>query len=215
MTTKNKSTVAITMIRTGHGDLGDTKLGGKTYRKGHALVELSAALDAAQSFTIALPSKMSWGKPRALMQELLFRLGAVIGSRTPNNQELALVEIGKAMEREIEKISSGLNPLDSFIRVTVTNAELQQLRAMVRLAETACVKAFDQIKLESKDIAPNLLYMLEQSMKVLNIASDWVFAYAWLKTVNEQGIVPTENKWNPMTEAAIIKLNDDLNDGQN
>jgi cob(I)alamin adenosyltransferase len=196
------------MIRTGHGDLGDTKLGGKTYRKGHPLVELSAALDVAQSYTTALPVYVSWQKPRALLQELLFRLGAVIGSRTPKNQELALAEISKAMERDIEAISVKLTPLDSFIRVIPANQELQVLRAAIRSAEVACVKAFDQVKIEEKDTALNLLYMLEQSMKVLNVASDWVFAYAWMATVNEQGTVPVKNKWVPMTESDFVKLND-------
>jgi cob(I)alamin adenosyltransferase len=204
----SKSNVAITTIRTGHGDGGDTKLGGKTYRKGHLLVGYSAALDTAQAWTTALPESFYEFAPRSVMQETLFRLGAVIGSRSPKQQELALQEIGTMMERQIDFIATSLPSLDSFIRCTATNQSIQCLRAAVREAEHRCVAARDQIELEAKDTSPNLLYMLERSMVLLNIASDWVFAFVWLRTtVADTGKIASEDRWVPWTESKITELN--------
>jgi cob(I)alamin adenosyltransferase len=205
---ESKSNVAITMIRTGHGDNGDTKLGGKAYRKGHPLVGYGAALDIAQGFTIALPRKMFTDYPREYMQELLFRLGAVIGGRGPKAHELALQELGTAMERTIGTFSRQLTPLDSFLRCTPENAALQQLRASIREAEVRCVAARDAIEYEDKDTSPNLLHMLNKSGTALNIASDYVFAFTWFATTNERGNVNALGKWMPMSDEKLALLND-------
>lgn len=203
-----KSNVAITVIRTGHGDGGDTKLAGKPYRKGHPLVAYSASLDSAQGHTIALPRKMLNDYPREHMQELLFRLGAVIGGRQPKGHELALQEVGIAMERAISALSKQLKPLDSFIRCTPENAALQHLRAAVREAEVRCVAARDAIIYEDKDTSPNLIHMLDKSAVALNIASDYVFAFAWLATTDSFGNIPAQAKWKPYSEEQLRKLND-------
>jgi cob(I)alamin adenosyltransferase len=205
----NKSNIAITRIRTGNGDNGDTKLcGGKDYRKAHPVVAYTGSLDTAQAFTTALPR--AWGdfEPRTLAQEVLFRLGAVMGSRKPKDQELALQELSAHMEKQIEFISGGLVALDSFIRVDERNAELQQLRAFVRAAEVAAVAAHDYTQLEAKETSENIIYMLKISSAVLNVFSDWVFAFVWLMSTEENGRVPTALKWVPIDEEKLRSLND-------
>jgi cob(I)alamin adenosyltransferase len=207
MSEKMSSNIRITTIRTGNGDSGGTKLGGKTFRKGHPIVQYSAALDVAQSFTYAVPK--AWGdyKPRELLQELLFRLGAAVGGRTPKDQEIALQEIGILMESQIEYISGSLASLDSFIRCTEYNKDLQALRAAVREAEVRCVAARDHIELEAKEISENMLYMLEKAAKALNIASDWVFAFVWIYSTNQDGRLLTDAKWVPWDDSVFIELN--------
>lgn len=202
-----KSNVRITAIRTGNGDLGDTKLGGKLFRKGHPIVQYCSALDMVQSYTDAVPEVWGDFAPRELIQELLFRLGAAIGSRTPKNQEIALNEIGLLMENQIDHISGGLDTLDSFIRCTEYNRNLQRLRAVLRDAETKCVAARDHIELEAKDISENMLYMLEKAIKVLNIASDWVFAFVWTYSTEENGRLIKGAKWVPWADDKFLEMN--------
>ena len=202
-----KSNVAITRIRTGAGDDGSTTAGGKHYRKGHALIEYSASLDLAQGLTTGLPLVWGTSEPRSMMQELLFRLGAVVGSNKPKEQEIPLQEIGMYMEAQIDIIRSGLKPLDTFIRCSEVNAGFQQLRAMLRDAETKCIRARDQIEIESADVSPNLIHMLGKSSKALNIASDWVFAFVWAFSVDENGVVPSDLCWEPWSIERIAGLN--------
>jgi cob(I)alamin adenosyltransferase len=201
------SNVRISVVRTGAGDSGGTKLGGKTFRKGHPLVQYSAALDVVQGFTTALPK--AWGdyKPRELLQELMFRLGAAVGGRTPKDQEIALQEIGILMESQIEYISGSLASLDSFIRCTEYNKDLQVLRASIREAEVRCVAARDHLELEAKELSENTIYMLEKASKALNSTSDWVFAFVWVYSTNEDGRILPDGKWTPWDESVFIELN--------
>lgn len=201
------SNVAITTIRTAHGDSGSTKLGGKAYRKGHPLVQYMSALDVAQCNTSCIAK--NWGDfaPRELLQELIFRLSAAVGSRKPKDQEVALQEIGILMESQIEHIAGGLASLDSFIRCTEYNVELQRLRTSIREAEVRCVAARDHIELEAKDISENLLYMLERSMKALNIASDWAFAFVWVYSTEENGRLIQGAKWKPWSDETFVEMN--------
>lgn len=201
------SNIAITSVRTGHGDHGDTTLGGKIYRKSHAIVKYCGALDAAQSFSTAIPVEWDMYKPREVLQELLFRLGAVVGSRNPREQELALQEIGLLMESQIEFITGSVEPLDSFLRVTETTADLHKLRVALRTSEQMCVEARDRLEIESKEFSENMIYMLECSMKALNIASDWVFSYIWAYSVQEDGTIIKGVTWTPWNEEKIKSLN--------
>lgn len=202
-----KSSIRISRIRTGHGDKGDTKLGGKLYRKGHPLVKFSAELDLVQSFTYNLPQ--AWGdfKPREILQELLFRLGAVVGGSKPKDQEIPIQELASMLEDQIESISGGLEMLDSFIRCSDSNYGLQQLRAAIRAAESQCVAATDYLELEAKDTSENMLYMLNLAARALNIASDWVFAFVWAYSVDDNGKLLKENKWIPWPEEKFRVLN--------
>lgn len=202
-----KSNVAITMIRTGHGDGGDTKLGGKQYRKGHSIVQYSAALDTAQSFTAALPKKWGDFQPRDIMQEALFRLGAAIGSRKPKDQEVAFQELSEMMEAQIDHIAGGLEPLDTFLRVGEATAGLHQLRASIREAEVKAVAARDYLELESKELSETTIYMLERGAKLLNIASDWVFAFVWVYSTSENNKIIKDLKWVPWPEERFRGLN--------
>ena len=203
------SNVAITKIRTGKGDLGDTRLGVKNYRKGHPMVAYSAALDLVQAHTIALPKQWGDFQPRETLQELLFRLGATIGGKHAKSQELALVEITKYLDSQVEYISSGLKPLNSFIRCTEQNAPFHMLRAHIRMAESGCFAARDRMELEAKNEAPNLIAMLDVSGKALNVASDWVFAFAWVYSVQgDSGTVPTHAQWVPWEEDRLKELNE-------
>jgi cob(I)alamin adenosyltransferase len=203
----NKSNIRLTSIRTGNGDLGDTKLGGKSYRKSSLLVQYSSALDLANSCSTALDEK--WGDfiVRDTLQELLFRLGATIGGRAPKGQELAVQEIAALMETQLQYITGGLKPLDSFLRATPKNSGLHFLRAVIRQAETLCVAAHDQIELESRDTSEQLLYGLLFSARALNIASDWVFGFVWLHSTDELGAVTSEDKWVPWSDDKIRGLN--------
>lgn len=201
-----RSNIAITMIRTGHGDKGDTKLGGKPYRKGHPVVLYSAALDIAQSHTDALPEKWGDYAPRDVAQEMLFRLGA-IGGHKPKDQELPIVELSKYMEEQLEYVSGSLEPLDSFIRCAEQNSSLQRLRAALREAECRAVAARDHLELESRDTSPTMIYMLEAASKALNIMSDWVFAFVWAYSVNELGKLDKTMKWLPWADEKFTTLN--------
>lgn len=204
-----KSNVAITMIRTGNGDDGNTKLSGKSFRKSHPVIEYLGNLDEAQAFTTAIPQ--SWGdyQPRDLIQELLFQLSAAVHSRKPKEKELVVQELSRYMEKQIEYISGGLHPLDSFLRCHELNADLQRLRVFVRTAERAAVRARDFIELDPKETSENLLYALNYSAAALNILSDWVFAFLWLFSTEENGRVNKQVKWVPMDEEMIRSLNDD------
>lgn len=215
MSRNPKSNIAITQVRTGHGDTGSTKLAGnKPYRKGHALVRYSAALDIAQGYTSELPDIAVDQRysPRLILQEVLFRLGAAIGSRNPGGQTLPLTELSKFMARDVEIISKQLAPLDSFLRTTPNNAGLQRLRGVIRKAESACVEAYDFIVVEDRDTSPGVIKALELSMQVLNVASDFVFAWMWLVSTTAKGNVEQSAKWVPMDDATILTLNekDDL-----
>lgn len=194
-------------IRTGNGDEGDTRLGSKSYRKGHLLVQYSAALDSAQSASTALP--LGWGRyePQELLQQLLYVLGAVLGAKKPREHELALQELGILMENQLEYISSSLDPLHNFIRVSDATTQLNDLRTRIREAEIHCVAAHDQLELESRELNENILYMLKQSMKVLNIASDWVLAFIWAYSTDEQGKVASALILEPWSEEKIRSLN--------
>ena len=194
-------------IRTGNGDEGDTRLGSKLFRKGHPLVLYSAALDSSQSASTALP--LEWGRyePRELLQQLLYVLGAVLGAKKPRDHELALQEIGELLENQLEFISGSLSPLTNFVRVTELTANLHDLRTKIRGAELRCVVAHDHLELESKELNENALYMLKQSMKVLNIASDWVFAFVWAYSVDEKGKVGSALILEPWGEDKIRGLN--------
>lgn len=201
------SNIAITSIRTGRGDHGDTVLGGKIYRKSHPLVKFCGALDLAQAHSVALPVSWDMFEPREILQELLFRLGAVAGSRNPREQELAIQEIGVLMESQIEFISSSVEPLDSFLRVTLITTGVHKLRTAVRAAEVSAIEARDRFEVESKDLSENLIYMLDCSIKVLNIASDWVFAFIWALCVQEDGTLIKGTSWKPWTEEKVRSLN--------
>ena len=203
----SKSNIAITRIRTGRGDTGETVMGGKTYRKGHPLIQYSAALDMAQSHTAALPE--SWGdfSIRDTAQELLFRLGAVIGSRNPRQQEVAVQEIGGLMETQLDYIAGGLKALDSFLRSDPSTHALHVLRAAIRQAEVNCIAAHDHVELEARDTSEQLLYGLDFSAKALNIMSDYVFAFIWLYSTDIHGAVNKEAKWLPWDEQKIRGLN--------
>jgi cob(I)alamin adenosyltransferase len=207
---KTASNVAINKVRTGNGDLGFTKLGGKTYSKGHAIVALSAALDSAQALTAEMPDVgvTDGVSPRTLIQEVLFRAGAAIGGRSPRAQQLPLAELGLAMETNLSAVTAQLRPLDSFLRTTPENAGLQALRAAVREAEVRAAAARDQVEVESKDTSPGLLEALGYILKALNIASDLVFGYVWLVSTTDKGNVAQNAKWLPMTEDQIRSLND-------
>lgn len=203
----SKSNIAITRIRTGRGDTGETVMGGKTYRKGHPLIQYSAALDTAQSHTAALPESFGDFVIRDTAQELLFRLGAVIGSRNPKQQEMAVQEISGLMETQIDYIAGGLKPLDSFLRSEPSTHQLHTLRATIRQAETACIASKDHIELEARDTSEQLLYGLDFSAKALNIMSDYVFSFIWVFSTDQHGAVKKESKWLPWSDEKIRGLN--------
>jgi cob(I)alamin adenosyltransferase len=208
---KSKSSIAINKVRTGNGDEGSTTLAGKQYRKGSPVIQYLGMIDLAQSDTVALPLTGFRGEsPRVIMQELLFRLGAAVASRTPKGEVSVIEEIVTFMELDMAAILKQLKPLDSFIRATPDNAALQKLRAFIRLCEDMCVEAHDRIEFESADTSPNLLSTLKVSAKALNVASDWIFAYVWFATTDQKGSVQPQAKWLPMDVEVLRSVNNDL-----
>lgn len=205
---RDKSTVAITSVRTGNGDDGYTKLGGKSFRKAHPVVRYVGTIDKVQALSSSIPDQ--WGEfyPRRLMQELCFRLGAAMGARHPKEQELALQEISRFMENQISYITGGLKPLDSFIASHELNADLHLLRATVREAEVNAIAARDHLELEAKDTSEQMLYMLEKSSVALNILGDWVFAFLWLYSTDEGGTLVKGLRWVPFSDEELRLLND-------
>lgn len=194
-------------IRTGNGDLGDTFVGSKSFRKAHVLVQYIATLDVMQSFSTALPLK--WGKfePRDLFQQSVYILSAVPSSKKPREFELNIQELSILMENQIEFISSSLSPLKSFIKNTDSNTALNQLRTCVRTAEIACVLAHDTLEMESNSLNENILFMLKNSIKFLNIMSDWVFMFIWVYSTDEQNKVHDSLIFEPWSIDKIKSLN--------
>lgn len=194
-------------FRTGKGDGGSTYLAGKQYRKSHSLVAYGGALDTVQAHTDALPLKWGDFKPREVFQELMFALGSVIGARQPRDHEVAVQEIGLYMEAQVEHILAGLPTLDKFLRTNSQNAELQRLRAFTREAEVRCVAAYDQIDKEDGPLAENLLHMLNESIKPLNVASSWLFSFVYAYSLSNDEELPENVIWTPWPENKIRMLN--------
>lgn len=188
-------------------NFGDTSFCGKLYRKGHPLALYNAALELAQSNTYVLP--LSWGafSPREIMQELLFSLMNAVQTRSPKDSDVAVQELTKLMEAQVDHISGGLDAYNSYIRSSVTTFSTLQLEALLREAEARCVAATDLIELDGKDTSPNLLYMLRKSMYALNVAGKWVHAFSMVFATNENGKMRPDTKWIPWEQEKLINLN--------
>jgi cob(I)alamin adenosyltransferase len=203
----SKSNILISKVRTGKGDDGATLLAGKRWRKGHPLVLYSASLDEAQARTVAVVDGDLY-RPRTLVQELLFRLGSAVGGIRPQVQETPITELLTKMEREIEALTAGLKPLESFIRTIEENQQMMSLRCALREAECRAVAAWDRLVLEEPNTTPNLQNALALSAKALNVASDWAFAHAWVFSCpTGDGKVLAGGIWTPMEDAEILNLN--------
>lgn len=164
------------MIRTGKGDEGNTSIGGKTYRKGHKLIQFIGALDRCQSLSVAIPVKWGEYKPRAIIQQILYTIASAVHARQPRDFELRINELGTYIEAQIDSIVAGIE-LKNFLVPVESSAKLHELRCAIREAECKCVEARDYLEIEDASLSANMIYILEQIAKLLNILSDWVFAF--------------------------------------
>jgi cob(I)alamin adenosyltransferase len=197
------SNVAITRVRTGKGDKGETTLDSQHYRKYHPLVRFTGTLDVAQAHTDALPTMWSDEiNPREIAQELLFRIGAAIAG---SDQLIAIAQITELMELQLVGFTEGLKPLDSFIRCGDSNAEVHRLRAFIRQAECAGVYAVDT--LEGLSTSKERIELLRACCKSLNVMSDWVFSFVWMFSLDSANTIDAKLRWKPWSETKIRSLN--------
>lgn len=194
-------------MNTDTNDFCEVTLGGKTYRKGHPLVQYKAFLVLVQAHSAYLPKRFNNFLIREPFQESVFSLIKAIESREPRSQEVTVDELSQHMENQVEYISGGLKPLTIPLRSTESTIKLHILHGFCHSAETQCVAAADYIELSAKGLSKNLLYMLEKSAKMLSVLSSWVYAFAWVYSSTEDGSLQNECKWVPYTEEKIRKLN--------
>lgn len=149
----------ITIVHTGFGDSGKTKVGGKTISKTSSIVKFMGLIDECQSLTTSKN-----------IQDYLFVLGAL--ANNPNNEKYQrfLNDTYISIKNKIVLLIEDLPPLEGFIRTTDSNQSLMQLRAKIRQAEIAYCEYFET--LSDSDITFNLC-------KYINLLSDYIFAYIW------------------------------------
>ncbi len=148
----------ITIVHTGFGDYGKTKVGGHTVSKTHPVVKFMGLLDECQSLTTS-----------EFVQDYLFILGAL--ANNPDNEKYRdeLNRKYDIIKETIPIIIEDLPPLEGFIRTTIDNQLLMQLRAKIRQAEIAYCEYITEI----------VGYTGFNMCKHINILSDYIFASIW------------------------------------
>jgi cob(I)alamin adenosyltransferase len=194
-------------FRTGDGDGGDTLIGGKTFRKGHPVVQYLASLELLLSASCGLPLDFGELKVRTLFQELIFRLYTATIARYPKQQEAAIVEISTLLESQIQHLTTYIGVESKLLRSTNANGEIHMLRSHARMAETLCIAARDKLELESLATSANLIYILEKSGVALNIICDWLFAFICAYSATTSGQVLSSVIWKPMDDETIKAMN--------
>lgn len=149
----------ITIVHTGFGDSGKTKVGGITISKTDPIVKFMGLIDECQSLTTS-----------EHIQNYLFILGAL--ANNPNNEkyQIALSNLYEDIKIKIEVLIRDLPSLTGFIRTNSTNHILMQLRAKIRQTEIYYCEYLET--LPEGHITFNLC-------KYFNILSDYIFAIIW------------------------------------
>ena len=149
----------ITIVHTGFGDTGKTKVGGETISKTKPIVKFMGLIDECQSLTIS-----------EYLQNYLFILGALANNPNNDKYKIELDMLYDDLKSRIVKLISDLPPLTGFIRTTSDNQSLMQLRAKVRQAEIAYCEHYETLSETTSTI--NLC-------KYINLLSDYIFAHIW------------------------------------
>ena len=151
----------LTVIRTGTGDLGTTWFrNDREYPKSQLQIAYLGMLDLIQSHA---PSMF-------VVQDLIFALGANFYNPDEKKYFDQINQLNNYFELSIKDESRWLGSLTGFIRTTESNAQLMQLRAVIRQAE--------QMACQLLEIEP----CIGLHIKSLNILSDYVFVLAWKET---------------------------------
>ena len=155
----------ITIVHTGFGDSGNTKIGGKVISKTHPLVKFMGLLDSCQALTVC-----------GEIQNYLFVLGALANNPSNKDYQKKLEEYYEYISYKSKELIENLPPLTGFIRTNYRNTILMQLRAKIREAEIAYCEYIESIGEE------NVIFNLQP---FLNLLSDYIFSFIWWNDVNQ------------------------------
>ena len=148
----------LSVIRTGTGDLGTTWFrNDRQYPKNQLQIAYLGMLDLIQSHAVSM----------FVIQDLIFALGANFYNPTDEKYFNQINQLNDYFERSIKDETRWLGSLTGFIRTVESNAELMQLRAVVRQTE--------QMACQLLEIEP----CIGLHVKSLNILSDYIFVLAW------------------------------------
>lgn len=162
------------------------KLGGKTYKSNHPLSVFLVDLLETQARLFCIPK--DWGDftPYQYAVQLLYYIEAAINDQNPRDKEIYIQEIVETIEKQSKFINDGAS-VKSMISSVDQNKDFMLLLASVRRAHASCTNAYSYIELESKELSPNLLYILEKTMEALDVFEAWVEAFFKVFSFNEEG----------------------------
>lgn len=161
----------ITIIHTGVGDNGQTNLGVEKIPKTDPRIEYVGLLDTCQSYCYFDKNYNDYFNIFYDLQDVLFLLGGLVNN--PNKKEylVKLDEYYEKLKNHLEYIlkysTATKTPLTGFIRTTNDNYKLMQLRCVIRDAERTAVYLNE------------LNFVNKIHVKILNLASDIIFALVW------------------------------------
>lgn len=155
----------LSVIRTGTGDLGTTWFrNDRNYPKKQLQIAYLGMLDLVQSHAASM----------FVVQDLIFALGANFYNPTDEKYLAQINQLNNYFELSIKDETRWLGSLTGFIRTIEANAQLMQLRAVIRQAE--------QMACQLLDIEP----CIGLHVKSLNVLSDYVFVLAWKETKHSE-----------------------------
>lgn len=177
----NEPRIALNRIYTKQGDKGETSLvGGQRVPKDTLRIECFGTVDELNSFT-GRAAVLAAGQPQLQailirVQHELFNLGSILATLPedvhPKQPTVTSSEV-EQLEREIDFVNAGLEPLRSFVLPggTVLSAELHICRTVCRRAERLLVT------LSHQESVP------QDAVKYLNRLSDAFFVWSrWANT---------------------------------
>lgn len=168
---KNKPERVLTIIHTGVGNNGQTNLGLNKISKTDPRIEYVGLLDTCQSYCYFDKTDSDYSNIFYDLQDILFLLGGLVNN--PNKKEyldkldIYYDKLKNHLEWILKYSTAVKSPLTGFIRTTSDNYKLMQLRCVIRNAERTAVYLND------------LNFVDKIHIKILNLASDVVFALAW------------------------------------
>lgn len=161
-----KPKTPLTIIRTGSGDNGFTNFrNSKRTPKSNLFIQYLGILDLIQSKATNM----------LMTQDLIFALGANIHNPQEPKYLKQINKLIKQFNNGIMTFTETLSPLNGFIRTTNANANLMELRAVIRQGEVIACQLRD-----SFDNSDEMCYNnIDLHIKTLNILSDFIFTLAW------------------------------------
>lgn len=158
----------ITIVHTGYGDTGKTKVNKKIYSKNSDIIKFLGMLDCCQSLCTYID-----------VQDFFFIIGGIINNPSKVEYYNELNSLYDKFKKFIETKSSELEPLTGFIRTTENNTLDMQLRAKIR--ETECFYY---------DIDYDEFGFIEgfNLGKYLNLLSDYIFVHVWFNSISKNDL---------------------------